>query len=317
VTALWVALYALPIPLPWPYGIVTPNGICSIDGWKNQPDLWTDTLVTLACLGALSGRYWAALVCAALAVCYKESGWLAFPLMLATVTVAGRLRTVRASHVAVAIGLIAGLVALRASAGHAVFAGYRQGTNANWLSRYIAATGGIYVNTLFTPREAWCYGNTIFLIAVLARRLRPILSLLAGFGLLAAAVLLSIWTTGIPLDVTAYSLFDPGIPVLPAAIEIAIWIAAVSATFRVPNLRRWALFSVFGSCLCATLFVAAAQVLRHALHLAYAFQSLFVAVLVAAVVERIRQRVSRSQRTDTGSASRARQTANQAALQTQ
>ena len=143
----------------------------ALDHWKNQPEQLTGICIIGACMLLMSRRWLLALLVSCLAVCFKEQGWLAFPMAAICLSVQERglgwLRTVP-KWFWVFFGLtVAVLVGLRWSAGPEVWRGYHIGSNSNWPTRFIGAFGSRFITYLTNPRDCFAAILAVFGIAAL------------------------------------------------------------------------------------------------------------------------------------------------------
>jgi len=115
----------------------TPNANIILANWKDQPEAWGALCTLGALLSSMKQKWWWALGFAVASVCIKESGWLTFPMVLATLLYTGRLKQMPKS---VWIGTIlswVALIALRASAGRNVFFPPPATSNHHGFGRYL------------------------------------------------------------------------------------------------------------------------------------------------------------------------------------
>ncbi len=88
VAILSATIFAAPRPvqltaLEWlpGYGSQVPGDVI-LDYWKNNVEAWLGIVVLLALVAAVQRRYSLAFALAGLSVCFKETGWLTFPLIV-------------------------------------------------------------------------------------------------------------------------------------------------------------------------------------------------------------------------------------------
>ena len=291
---LSVALYCLPMPISFAHGVLDPGPFSDVvmASWKDQPDLWTDTLVVGALLLAYRRQFGLTLLCCALAVCFKESGWLAFPLLLIQLAATKRFREVSWRWYAAAAITVAALLVFRLSAGPEVFRGYHLGSNHNWPTRYIRSVCGVYFLMLILYPACWVFGHALYFSGLALRKRGPGIALgvflvLAGF---------SGWFYTRVSDMTLmeafFGLIDFADVRAFAAGAVAVWLVAVAVLVRRRELLGWFVYFAALGAVSSGPYVAATQVLVHALHLAFAFQSVLGAILALALAEAIIGRVS-------------------------
>jgi hypothetical protein len=253
---------------------------------KFQPDLFANLLIFSA-LALLCSRKWiGALVCTAIAICFKESGWLALPLGVVILASRRQLQLVPKWMYIATIAMMAVLVLFRWSAGPAVVHGFHMGSNQFWYSRYAnAVEGALSINSQVDPGEA-LFALSIYLLYRVKRLQRPLI----GLGILATALIagaaISAHQEHCSLLIGAVMILDPSVR-LPVVLACLVCMVGLDAVVRDKDLRGFAVLSVALGLIAALQFVAATQILTHALVNALAFQSLFVACVSIAVVKRI------------------------------
>lgn len=105
----------------------TQSALVVLNNWKDQPEAWVGIFTLATVIFTLRKQWWPALICASIAVCYKESGWQAFAFAFVTLLYTKQLTKLPFKiYIGAAIS-ISMLIALRASAGHNVFIGPREG----------------------------------------------------------------------------------------------------------------------------------------------------------------------------------------------
>ena len=151
VALLSCAIFAAPRPsltsaLSWlpGYGSDIPGDVI-LDYWKNNVEAWLGIVVLLALIAALNKRYLLAFALAGLSVCFKETGWLTFPII---VILAAALGNGGVRGIPIRAWLIAASVAIPLAAikywvgGHMVQSGPNFTSNGAWLHRYLAQIDG-------------------------------------------------------------------------------------------------------------------------------------------------------------------------------
>ncbi len=285
VALLTVALYTIIISFPSNWGLyLYAPGLLANWNWKDQVDLFADTCTFSALIAALTQRYWMALAGCTLAVCFKESGWLAFALVVALLTYRGELRRVPVSVTVAVILTVATLLALRWSAGPQVWHGYHDtnGVNHHWISRYATATSGIAINTLFFNPGTAVVGVALLGLIALRNRVRLAGLCVYGAASVGAFLLIECLFYHFPLLDGIGMLSDPAqmTPTIVVGVIFAFTLGAIPILARRPHMLQLAIFVLFCDLLSATMYVAAVQNKAHTLHLATGFQCLLNALVI-------------------------------------
>lgn len=190
----------------------TPGADVVLGNWKDQPEQWA-AICTLASLLSVMGlrpgkdereklpasAWWSAIGFAAASVCFKESGWLTFPMLLVALVYVGRLRQIPKWAWFAMIAVWAVLIALRASSGHHVMFPPPDPSNHNGLSRYLKHVLDPDIQQATTDSWPVIVFAAFTGLLILARRPR----FLPKFGILLAAAAL----TSVLLGVSHHS--DP------------------------------------------------------------------------------------------------------------
>jgi len=269
--------------------IRTPADIV-LYAWKNQPDIFTDLFVFLTLTFVAVRQWWPVLVCAFVAVAFKESGWMAWLLAGVLLAIGGEWRQVPKSvYVAAGVSIFA-LLALRWISGSEVFRGFHQGTNHSWWRRFEIGVGGNYLDALVELPYCFILGHILVVVSWLRSRGRRV----AGYVTLAlgisGAIALQMRMTDSPLDATIVSYLDPHIVSFRTLLVLGVYVqvSGVWLALRTPFYRRLWLFAAIASVLSAMPFAAAAQVQIHALHQTFAFESMAWAIIFVALIDRWR-----------------------------
>lgn len=105
----------------------TPSANVVLENWKDQAEIWSGSFSLLTLIFTLNSRWWPALVCVIVTICFKETGWLLFPMILILLVYRGKIKAVpRSVWIASAVSA-AILLTLRALSGRDVFFGYHGG----------------------------------------------------------------------------------------------------------------------------------------------------------------------------------------------
>ena len=258
---------------------------------KDQPELLVSAFVLLALITALSRKWGWVILAGAIATCFKESGWLTFPLVLSLIIWRDGARSIWTIPTKwwLALGLtVTILIVARVAAGPEVFWGYRLGDNKAWLLRFINALGYFPLNNLLMPVNA---GSVLLSIAGLI-----------AISRLQRMAKLSLASTTLILAIAVHMLLNQegGFEVALTQLLALNWhIAVVSIPHLVPIIalaqcrQNWRLALLFGGMmiLSALPYAAASQVTRHALFMMYLFQSALVVVAWRSVLNK-KSRVS-------------------------
>ena len=194
---LFSKFYLFSIPYLTYYGLffATPDGLVVLASWMDQPEAWGAICTLVSLMSTMGRRWWWALGWAVASVCFKESGWFTFPMLLATLLYTGDLRRVpRGVWIGTAVSWIV-LIALRASAGHDVMFPPHEKGNFYGVERYLRHVVDPNLQQLTTDKAPIVLFAVICGWLVLSKRPRFVyrfLIALAAFG--AAAVGIGIAT---------------------------------------------------------------------------------------------------------------------------
>jgi len=281
--AIYLAAWRLPIQLGMSeLFTAAPAGIAS-QSPKDQPELLVSICILLTLVFALSRRWGWLILSATLAVCFKESGWLSFPLALAVILWSDGVKGLKAIPTKWWIALVLIVVVLicaRASAGPEVFRGYRIGGNQAWALRLGNALGYYPINNLLIPFNAAAVllGAAGLMIGLsrAGSRVKPCLIGLAA----CVAAPIHMLLTGEGIEVSLTQLFAMNWHVTVVSVIYLIPLACL-----VRNRQCWRLAILFGGMMvvAALPYAGASQVLRHALYLEYLFQAVLVAIALCSM----------------------------------
>ena len=219
----------------------TPDGNVILGNWKDQPEAWGAASTVASLIAGLNRRWWWALGFAVVSICFKESGWLTFPMLLATFLYTGTLREIpRAAWIGTAISWIV-LVAMRASAGRAVMSPVHDLNNHFPLVRYMRHVLDPNVQQLGTDRWAVVVFGAVTVCLLFWKRVpflvRFLLIVVVGA---VSAVMLGLANRTDPASGLAM-LVDPGIG-LGQMKMVVIETAALLLAWRYRPVRRQALY---------------------------------------------------------------------------
>lgn len=258
---------------------------------KDQPELFLTACVLLGMILAARRRWVGALLCIAAAVCFKESGWMGFPLLLVAVAMKDGLVGLRripwwAWVTAVALGT--GLLVLRwvSLPGH--FMGMATTANIAWVSRGLIAAQGPWVMAMLPPYVGpGVLATSLLALVVLRDRIRSIwlpvlvLAAIAVAGALTAVVAETSLATGLLM------LLGPNMHGQFAMAAFA-WLAFAWALATDSDLRLWGACAVVAVLIATIPWMSATQAGHHTLYMQYAFQAVLVALAWVAVGKRLR-----------------------------
>ncbi len=259
-----------------------------LTSWKDQPDLWTDCLIMGALLASLTKRWWAALLCTGLAICFKESGWLTFPMILIVLGFQGQLKSIPKWVYGAGLGMSLVLLALRWSAGPKVFVGYRLGRNLYWYLKYNTAVGGMLSGVVLGSTGSFVMALVLFALFFLWKPKSPIIILLGLISAFATNIAVIMLQKQVGWDVAGVLSFSWETSIVPCLIAL-FWIAGIFLLWKTPWARHSALASLLLGCVAATQYAAAAHVRTHVLYLADSFQTIFLVLILASYLCAIRE----------------------------
>lgn len=294
VALLGLALFALPAhwtnsltplsaqPRIWNIDLL----IC--DGWKDQPDLFANCLILGAMVCALRNRLGLALACAGVAIGFKESGMMAFPLVALIATSQRGVRSIPWWCYAGGAGIMGVVMICRWFAGPLVFAFHTYGRNVSGLTRF----GNAMLPVGFTAFSSW--GQTLLALGMfgllLWRPKRPLVWAAILLGAFGTAVGLVAWQEQLSWEVALANLLLVG--TLPALLLLA-WLCIGWVLWTQKQQFRWALILAACSYLAAIPFAMATQTADHVLTLARAFQAGYGACVVLAFAAALRLWIGR------------------------
>lgn len=291
---LGLALFAL--PLAWLISVcplseqprVWNHDLMIVQGWKDQPDLWCNCLVLGAMLLSMRGRYGLALLSTALAIGFKESGLMAFPLVLITVSFTQGFRRIPPWVYSAAVVILGLMMWGRYAAGPLVFRFHTYGRNVGGWTRYS------YAMTPLGLRAITSYGQTAFALGLFGLFLwkpkRPIVWAGALLGSATVAVLLVSLQERLTWDVGFAQFLTEGLK--PSLLMFA-WLAVGAVLWRQREVFKWAMVLAACAFLAAVPFALATQTALHVLALGRAFQAGYGACAAAALALTIAEKLRR------------------------
>lgn len=293
ITLIAVAGYALPgswIHLFWPLWPSTrvPADLLLYQGWKDQPDLFCNCLTIGAMLLAYQRKYAWAFACACLAVCFKESGLLAFPLAAIMIAADGQIReTPKWLFAAIPTFLIA-MMAARYAAGPDVFHFRVFANTDHWLLRYLNAVLPESILSLPSLGEA-IIGVGLF--ALLFRHPKtPLAWLTMIVGLAALGIAVKALQTQRPLaEAFAQFMIEGWQPTL----LFTLWLLIATAVYKDNHLRKWALIFIVCGWIAALPYARLSGALDHVLVFTKAFQWAYVACAAVVALRYLRKEAAK------------------------
>ena len=249
-----------------------------VQGWKDQPDLFANCLIIAAMIFAFDRRYFGALICACLAPCFKESGLLVFPLVLAMVVYAGDFRRLPKWIYAAVASFFALYMFARWTAGPMVFHFHTHGGDAGAISRYTNAMLPLAIIALTSIGAAFAGLTTFGLILWRPRRLWMWTSAVAA-SLFVGVLLLALQRL-MELDVAFAQFLLDGEPVL----LFILWLLVTAAIIMARIYLKPAIFLAACAFFVAIPFAMVTGALEHVLTLARAFQAGYGACAALSVI---------------------------------
>jgi hypothetical protein len=268
-------------------GFTTPDAHVVLFNWKDQPEEWGGICTLISLLFAMRGRWLPAIGCAFASVCFKESGWLTYPMLLLTAIMWGRLRDVPKSAWVSAIVSCIVLIALRASAGHHVMFPPHDANNRFGLERYLNHV--VDPNLRQLSGETWpiVFYGIVLAFLILTKKLRPVPKLLTGLtaGAATSALIALSHRTDIATAFACLVDWESGMHQL---VEMTIYALIVIVAFRYRPVRRQVVY-LYGLVLISDLLeMFVRQPNAHMLYLTNGFQSILVVAIGLACLREIR-----------------------------
>ena len=231
------ALFNVGLRPYWFLQLTECPAVWAMGEWKDSPDQWVAGCVLLAALFAWRGRLWHALVAAAFAAMFKETGFIAFPLLMGLYWVRWR-RLPREFAAVIALAAVMAAIKLQA-----VGIGYVLGSNHALAYRLWRFAAGYPLNLLTGWGAPFGVIGVGMAVAVIIRR-RPY----AAWGALSASVLLGAfvhyglcrWGIGYPVDpVTALvALLESPYRLVCDSLRSALWLVLAYAGLSGPYRSR-------------------------------------------------------------------------------
>lgn len=293
--ALAAALFAgcsLPDSLTMPLKPFMPESLATADvtegNWKNQPDIWM-TACTLGSLIAVLNRRWAvATVVALLAPCFKENGWLAYPLIVLFLMLRGGLMQIPAWAWGVNSTFVAVWIAFRRMA-HLKIANIDTiGHNLHPLTRYLNIAEGPFLGLMSRGHIA----QAVIAIGATVAMLAPRINYRGRFAIVCASLLAAGMAgtvdVGQGLLVPLITALDPrgGIQ---ATIAATVWLTGLAILLMDKDLRIIGIVMLLIRLVSAATVTLALAVGVHTIYLSNVFYCSFWAVGAFAIWKRLRR----------------------------
>jgi len=237
-------------------------------GWKDQPDLFANSLILAAMICTFRKRYGWALLFGALAPCFKESGLLAYPLLLGVVTYQGELKRLPKWIYAGVGAVYAAILLARYLAGPMVFHFHTHGGHAGAVVRYTNAMLPLSV-LLLTSFGAALLGLALFSLLILKPN-RPLVWLRILLPTLLLAILIAALQGGVTYDVAFAQFLMDG---WQSTLLFTLWLVVTFLVWQQREFLKPAIFLTACALLVAVPFATVTGALEHVLTLARAFQA--------------------------------------------
>jgi hypothetical protein len=286
----WLALAALAIfalPPWWPHAIspltvlprVSNADLLIAQGWKDQPDLWANCLIVAAMICSLREKWIPTLVFTALAIAFKESGLVVFPLVAILMICQRRMKSIPLWVYGASVSMLVLMMYARSVAGPLVFHFHSYGGNAGGPTRYTNAMFPLGFAAFSSAGQALCAFG-VFALLVL-RPKRPLVWLASLVALFVATVGCIAIQQGLTLDIAFAQLVLIGSP--PIAL-LVLWLLLGTTIWKEKSIFHKA--ATFAACgyVAAIPFAMATQAALHCLALANAFLAAYGACATFALV---------------------------------
>ncbi len=307
VAILSATIFAAPRPvqltaLEWlpGYGSQVPGDVI-LDYWKNNVEAWLGIVVLLALVAAVQRRYSLAFALAGLSVCFKETGWLTFPLIVMVAAAIGRggIRGIPPRAWLVAAAVAAPLAAIKIwVGGHMLRSGSNFTSNGAWPHRYLSQIDGFGLGG-FT-NLSWptaLLGLAIMATGIGARRL----GLLKSAATVIAAILLCTLAQSALLRaspaVSLVMLLDPSLGLVPA-LQSAFYFTITYLVLRNRASHRLLGLLIAAFCLESTIVIVNPKQTAHIYYIPSALCAVLLSVAFAAAWDTLLNRRARPNKSD-------------------
>ena len=282
--ALGLAIWALP---PFIFQYVSPlsalpnianNELLLAHGWKDQPDLFLNCLTLVAMILAYRNRYGWALLCAGIAIGFKEPGVMIFPLIVIFIALTQGIKKIPPWFYWGTIGILLVMTIFRWTAGPYVFYMRRYGRNEGAALRYMNAMLPAGLTAIYSYGQL-LFGAAVFSVGVWGRK-RLIASTLFLIAVFAASIGLVCWQEHLDLDVGfAQFLILGWQPIL----LLVLWLCSLAILYVQKQYFKWAIMLAICGYVAALPYASAAQATDHVLALGRSFLAGYGACVTFAV----------------------------------
>ena len=247
-------------------------------GWLDQPDLWTNCLTLGALLVAMREKWGWTLLLTGIAIAFKESGMMIFPLVALVMLGTARFSRIPAWVYGASAVMLGLMMYARWLAGPLVFQFHSYGNDVSGPTRYWIAMSPLAFGALFS------LGQTLFALGTSGVILWRQKSILVTLGCLLGCFFLSVvlvsWQNRLALDVAFAHLIDSGWK--PMSLLVA-WVLFFTILLKNRELLKHALLLTGCALVAALPFAMATQAGAHCLALGRAFEAGFGACWAVAI----------------------------------
>lgn len=256
--------------------------------WKNQPDIWMTGCVLGSVATALCGRWTIATALALAAPCFKENGWMAYPLILLFLALKGKMRTVPGRVAVVNVLFIVLWIVLRSFAHLKIHDIDTVGHNYSGLARYFDILAGPFFVLLQRTHLAQAVIAAGIAATIVAPRVNYRMRAALFAATLAAGAVVATADVGDGLVVGLMVALDPD-GGLQETINGAIWLTGVLILLMDPDLRVTGAAMIVIRLISAATVTIALAVGPHTVYMSNAFYCAAWAMAAYAVWKRIRK----------------------------
>jgi hypothetical protein len=299
----WLALLGVLIYSGWRFiplftafqlNYETPSNVV-LNYWKDQPDLWVDSLFFGAFIAALRSKWSIWIALSMLALCFKESGIFSILLPLATLALTGRFAQIPKRVLCGLMAVFVGWAGIMVSIPSSTLVSISADDNRNWMYRYGQAVCGEYGTSFVHFFPEWLLGNGLFFSILLYKRFGKLAGYLSFVAALAVSVISYAHLLSMPIFDTIAAYTDPVMlrrVFVPVTIDIAVWLSLFSIIIRDKKLLRTCGIYIGFAMITAIPYALLGYTTEHVLHQAYAFQTLFMLTVVASFLNYHRSRLT-------------------------
>lgn len=264
---------------------------CALAMPKDQPEMFLTTFVLLGMLLVSRSRWLGALLAVAAAVCFKESGWMGFPLLLVALVMTDGFSAVRRIPWwawITAVVIVFALLALRWVAFPGYFMGVKTTANVAWFKRGLHVAQGPWLMALLPPYTgAGLFATSLLALILLRDRIRSIWMLALVMATLLVAVGINALMFHTPFLLGIFHLLDHT-QLLPITLAAFAWAVFAWALLTDGELRLRGISAVVAVLIGTIPWMSVTQAGFHTLYMQYAFQAMLVTLAWVAVGRRLR-----------------------------